>query len=179
MERNKLAVILVGAPGSGKGTQGELLSDHTGWSRYVMSDMIKQEIHDNHELYDKVINQGELLGDKEVFRIFREHFANEQEVVLDGIPRTLDQAYWLHGFLERHKYKVRVVYLQVDEDKLLNRILERGRKDDNPDVFKERLSLFDEVKNMILDVYSDEIIEVDGDQQIEGVKQEMLEKLEV
>lgn len=183
MSEEKLAIILLGAPGSGKGTQGELLEEKTGFKRYVMSSLIKEELTKKIKTWAREydIESGLLLGDTDIFEVFREHFKSENKIILDGIPRTLDQAYWLYGFLEQHKYKIQVVFIDVDESKLLERILLRakkqGRKDDNPQTFKERLKLFDKVKKVILEVYNEEIIRVNGDQSIEKVAQEVNKKL--
>lgn len=204
----KIAIIMLGAPGSGKGTQGELLEKNTGFKRYVMSDLIKLELKPGNELYDRVFKKGELLGTDDVFKIFREYFKSENEIILDGLPRTLDQAYWLYGFLIRHKYEIKLVFLNVDENKLLDRITSRRycpkchklynlhtkkpkktgfcdddeskliqREDDTKEVFGDRLKTFDEVKDVILDVYKGEVIEVDGDRKIDTISKEILKKI--
>lgn len=175
----KLAIILIGAPGSGKGTQGALLEKRTKYKRYVMSDLIKKELKPGSELFEKVINQGILLGDSDVFEIFRKHFKSEKNVIIDGIPRTLDQAYWLYGFLMQHGYEIEVLFIKVNEKKLLDRIIKRGRKDDNPKIFKERLETFDKVKKVILEVYAEEIIEVNGDQTIDKVEEDINKKFKL
>ena len=125
VENKKVAVIMVGAPGSGKGTQGKLLEENTGFKRYVMSDLIKEELTPGTQLYEKVFKQGILLGDADIFQIFRDKFNSEEQIIIDGIPRTLDQAYWLYGFLKRHQYKIKLVYLNVDEKQLVKRITSR------------------------------------------------------
>jgi adenylate kinase len=208
MKKNKLAIIMLGAPGSGKGTQGELLEKHTGFKRYVMSDLIKKELQPGNKLYDKIFKQGILLNDNNIFDIFRKHFNSDEEIILDGLPRTLDQAYWLYGFLLRHKYEIELVFLNVDEEKLLSRITSRRycprchrlyntetkkskvegvcdddqekliqREDDTKQVFGERLQIFDEVRDVILDVYKGDVIEVNGDQNIEEVSRDILKKI--
>lgn len=201
---------MVGAPGSGKGTQGEFLEKNTGFKRYVMSDLIKKELKPGNELYDKVFKQGILLGDSDVFEIFRKYFESEKQVIIDGIPRTLDQAYWLYGFLMNHGYEIELVFLHVDEKNLVKRITSRyycpkchtlyntiidgkkpkeaglcdndgekliQREDDTKSVFKERLKTFDAVKEVILDVYKGDIIEVNGDQDIEKVSQDLIKQI--
>jgi len=201
----KLAIIMVGAPGSGKGTQGELLENNTGFKRYVMSDLIKLELKPGNEWYDKVFKQGILLNDTDVFSIFRKHFNSEDQVIIDGIPRNLDQAYWLYGFLMRHKYEIELIYLNVDEEKLVDRITARRycpkchklynnltkkpkvdgvcdddgekliqRQDDTKEVFVDRLAQFDRVKEVVLEVYQGEVIEVNGDQEIDSVSKEIM-----
>lgn len=121
----KLAIIMLGAPGCGKGTQGEILEKNTGFKRYVMSDLIKEELKPENKLYDRVFKQGILLGDKEIFQIFRKYFQDEKQIIIDGIPRTQDQAFWLYGYLKRHKFEIKLIYLNVDEKKLINRITSR------------------------------------------------------
>lgn len=208
MSQEKLAVIMLGAPGSGKGTQGELLEKHTGFKRYVMSDLIKKELKPGNKLYDKIFKEGVLLNDNNIFDIFRMYFKSENEIIIDGLPRTLDQAYWLYGFLLRHKYEIKLVFLNVDEEKLLSRITSRRycptchrlyntetkkpkvegicdddssrliqREDDTKEVFSERLQTFDQVKDIILDVYRGDVIEVDADKEIEEISRDILKKI--
>lgn len=173
----KEAVLIVGAPGSGKGTQGELLENRKKERRYVMSTLIKKELVKGSETYDRVINKGILLNDLDVGKIFEKYFENEAKVIIDGIPRSKVQAKWLHNFLKNKGYKITVLYIKVDEEKLLERILLRGkkegRKDDTPVIFKERLKLFDNVINIILKEYDGEIIEINGDQDISKVEEEI------
>jgi adenylate kinase len=176
----KTAIILLGAPGSGKGTQGELLEERTSYPRYVMSDLIKMTIKKRPKVlagFD--FASGALLGDLEIFKIFRTWFKSEDTIIIDGVPRTLDQAYWLYGFLTQHEYKIKVLFLSVDEKKLLERIKARGRIDDDPKIFKERLKIYDGVKEVILQVYKKNIVEVNGDQSIQDVQKEVNRKLRV
>lgn len=168
-DNKKIAVLLLGAPGSGKGTQGEILEKRTGFKRYVMSSLIKEEMQKKDVLKDYDITSGKLLGDVEIFQIFRNYFKGEDKVIIDGVPRTLDQAYWLYGYLKQHGYEIKVLYIKVDESKLLERVVERGRKDDDPQIFKERLEIFRKVKQVILQVYESEVTRVNGDLDIEGV----------
>lgn len=206
-ENKKFAIIMLGAPGSGKGTQGEILENHTGFRRYVMSDLIKAELKPGSEISQKIA-RGELLGDADIFRTFRKDFKSENQIIIDGIPRTLDQAYWLYGFLVRHNYEIKLLFLEVNESKLLKRITSRyycpkchsgyniltkkpkkegvcdndktkliQRPDDTPKIFKSRLKTFDEVKDVILDVYKGEVINVNGDQEMNNVSSEMIRKI--
>ena len=209
-KERKLAIIMVGAPGSGKGTQGEFLEKNTGFKRYVMSDLIKKELKPGNELYTKVFKEGILLDDIEIFNIFRKYFKSEQQIIIDGLPRTLDQAYWLYGFLMRHNYEIELIYIKVNEKDLIKRITSRyycpkchklynyiipekkpkkkglcdddgekliQREDDTEKVFKERIKIFDEVKDVILDVYKGDIIEINGDKPISNVSQTLIRNI--
>lgn len=206
-ENKRLAIIMLGAPGSGKGTQGEILEKHTGFKRYVISDLIKKESKPKSEISNKIA-KGELLANDDIFRIFRKNFKSEEQIILDGIPRTLDQAYWLYGFLIKHNYDMKLIFLNVNEKKLLKRITSRfycpichrvyniltnkpkvegicdfdsskliQREDDTPKIFKSRLATFDEIKEVILKVYSGDIININADQTIENVSSEMIRKI--
>ncbi len=184
----KIAIILLGAPGSGKGTQGEILEKKINYKRYVMSSFIKDELKKGKKSNKKwasnySVEDGTLLSDSDIFELFRENFNGEKGIILDGIPRTLDQSYWLYGFLKEHKYDIKVIFLNVDEKKLLERILIRakklGRGDDTPEIFKERLKIYDRVKEVILEVYHENILEVNGDQDIDLVSKEMFKVLKV
>ncbi|MFW5704226.1 MAG: adenylate kinase family protein [Nanoarchaeota archaeon] len=180
MVGNKIAIIMVGAPGSGKGTQGELLAKNTGFKKYVMSDLIRKDIKPGSELFDKM-KKGLLLTNDDVFKVFRDQFKGEKKVIIDGIPRTLDQAYWLYGYLVENGYTIEVIYLKCDEKKLLKRILKRaeeqGRSDDNKEIFKHRLEEFDRARDVILEVYSKEIVQINGDKTIEEISRNILDKL--
>lgn len=208
--KKKIAIIMLGAPGSGKGTQGKLLEDKTGFKRYVMSDLIKKELTPGTELHKQVFKEGILLNDSQVFEIFRTYFKSENDIILDGIPRTLDQAYWLYGFLKNHHYTIKLIFLNVDESQLISRITSRyycpkchtlynthieslmpkkkgicdkdgetliQRDDDTPEIFKERLEIFNQVKEIILNVYKAEILEVNGDEDIDTVSKEIIRKI--
>jgi adenylate kinase len=204
-DKKKLAIIMLGAPGSGKGTQSEYLENNTGFKRFVMSDLIKKELQPGTELYTKVFKEGILLSDKEIFEIFRKYFDGTSNVIIDGLPRTLDQAYWLYGFLKNHHYEFELIFLNINEEKLVKRITSRyycpkchkgyntlvlppkqaglcdddnekliQREDDTKEIFTERLKTFDEVKEVILDVYKGDVIEVNGDQDIIKVSQDLM-----
>ncbi len=210
IQDKKIAIIMLGAPGSGKGTQGKLLEDKTGFKRYVMSDLIKLEMKPGTELYSKVFKEGILLDDSHIFQIFRKYFKSEHDIILDGLPRTLDQAYWLYGFLKNHKYEIKLVFLNVDERNLIQRVTSRfycpkchklynshikelmpkingkcdddseiliQRDDDTKEIFKERLEIFNEVKEVILDVYRAEELIVNGDLDINEVSKEIIRNI--
>lgn len=207
MVEKKLAIILLGAPGSGKGTQGEILEKHTGFVRYVVSDLIKSELKPGSIISEK-IKKGELLNDVDIFDIFRRKFRNENQIIIDGIPRSIDQAYWLYGYLIRFGYEIKLVFFNVNEKKLVKRISSRRycpkchrgynlltlkpkiegicdfdgekliqRDDDTPKIFKLRLKLFDDIKDIILNVYDGEIIEIDGDRDIKIVSKDLIKRI--
>lgn len=200
---------MLGAPGSGKGTQGDILESKTKYKKYVMSDLIKKELKKDSLIQEK-IRKGILLEDQDIFRVFKKNFKGKKDIILDGVPRTEDQAYWLYGFLVKHDYDIKVVFLDVDEKRLVKRITARRycpkchsgynvltkrpkvegicdfdkgrliqREDDTSKVFKSRLKTYDSVRDIILKVYNAEVIKVDGDLAIEDVSDDMFLKLNI
>ncbi|MFW6233649.1 MAG: adenylate kinase family protein [Nanoarchaeota archaeon] len=180
MKSEKIALIVLGAPGSGKGTQGKFLEEKTGFKKYVMSDLIRTFVKEGSEIFDKM-KKGRLLNDLDIFQIFKKGFKFEEEVILDGIPRSVDQAYWFYGFFKIHGYNIKVIYLEVNEERLIDRILKRAklenRIDDNKEVFINRMKEYNNAKNIVLDVFSDEIIKINGDGSIENISKDILNKL--
>jgi len=121
----KKAIILLGPPGAGKGTQGDLILKNFPYiNRYVMSDLLKREAKNNEEINEK-IKKGELINDNLTFEIFKKYFKRENIILIDGTPRTLKQTELLTSFLEKEEYKIIVLNLKVDESKLIKRITNR------------------------------------------------------
>jgi len=203
----KLAIIMFGAPGSGKGSQGEILREKTKFKSYIMSSLIKEELVDGSPLYDK-IKSGLLVDDVDIFNIFRSKFNFEKNVIFDGIPRTLDQAFWIYGFLVSNNYNIKFVNLNVDQDKLINRITARyfcpkcgalynsiskkskvegicdvdgvklkQRTDDTEEVLSQRLKIFNTDKDKILKIFKKNLINIDGDKFLDEVSEEIFKKV--
>ena len=177
----KEAIILLGAPGSGKGTQAKILAKRAGFELYTMSDLIRRHIEPGSDLYENVISKGLLLEDEQVCDIFEKEFKGEDKVLLDGIPRKEYQARWLHKFLDENEYDIKVLHLNVDKDGLLQRILLRaekeGRSDDKEEVFMKRLEIYNHMEGIVLAEFDHLITEVNGDGTVEEVSKEIEEKL--
>jgi len=178
---SKKAIILFGAPGSGKGTQGILLEKKTKFKRYGMSDLIRRDIKSKNNKNGFDFSSGLLLNDSDIFGIFKKYFKFEKKVIFDGFPRTEDQAYWLCGYLLPKGYEVSMIHYKTKEKNLVKRILLRakkeGRKDDTVEVFKRRMKIFNVDKKKILKIFNNRIIEVNGESSVEEVFDESLKKL--
>ncbi|MDD6228153.1 MAG: adenylate kinase [Bacteroidales bacterium] len=151
---NQTFIVLFGAPGSGKGTQSARLIDEYGLYHISTGELLRQHIKNGTELgkvADGYISKGQLIPDDLMIRILDETLDKEASgkngVVFDGFPRTIPQADALKQLLRRRGYDLSaVVGLEVPEDELVTRMLQRGketgRADDNIETIKNRLKVY-------------------------------------
>jgi adenylate kinase len=157
-------LLMLGAPGSGKGTQGKLLAQHLGIPQISTGDLIRAAMKDGTPLGKKAkgyYDQGMLVPDDIIFGLIEEILnspAAKQGVLMDGFPRTIPQAEAVDRLLAAKRAGVdRVVLLEVDEKELVSRLLARaskeGRADDNPESIKKRLTVFHEQTAPLIKFY--------------------------
>ena len=129
-----LNIVIFGAPGSGKGTQSELIIKEYGLDHISTGDVLRSEMKNETEL-------GKIAKD-----------------YIDGFPRTIPQAKALKEMLNKRGTDVSVMLnLQVEEEELINRLLERGkvsgRSDDNLETIKSRLDVYHKQTAPLADYY--------------------------
>jgi adenylate kinase len=160
-----MRLVLLGAPGSGKGTQGVALAEHFGIPHVSSGDLLRMHIADRTELGLEVagfVTKGELVPDDLVLRVIGEAVVAAIAFggyVLDGFPRTLDQAergYQLAA--SAGTAAEAAIFLAVSDAVARQRLGARaeGRSDDaDPDVIERRLQLFHEETGPLLTHYED------------------------
>lgn len=150
-----LNLVIFGAPGSGKGTQSERLIKEYGLHHISTGEVLRDHIAKGTELgviADSYISKGHLIPDDLMVKVLEDVLDSNPEltskgVIFDGFPRTISQAQSLNEMLGRRGTGVHaVVGLEVDENDLIKRMLQRGkesgRADDNIDTIKERLNVY-------------------------------------
>ncbi|MEN9214643.1 MAG: adenylate kinase [Gloeomargarita sp. DG02_4_bins_56] len=173
-------VILMGAPGSGKGTQGEVLSQAWSVPRLAPGDIFRDHIRRGTPLGLEVksySDAGKLVPDAVVIRVMEERLtaADAQAGwILDGFPRTVPQAEALDELLAQLGQPCdAILNLDVPEPVLLGRLLQRAqeqnRADDTPAVIQNRLQEYYSKTQPLLDFYGERVIRVDGTQSIDRV----------
>ena len=191
-----LNIVIFGAPGSGKGTQSERLIDEYGRHHISTGELLRRHIAEGTELgtvANKYISQGHLIPDDLMIKVLEEVLDSNPEltskgVIFDGFPRTIDQAGSLNDMLEKRGTKVHaVVGLEVNEDDLIRRMLQRGkesgRADDNIDTIRERLNVYHNQTSPLRDFYIKEgkYHAIDGNGTVDNVfgsiKKSLKEKL--
>ncbi|WP_338972828.1 adenylate kinase [Spiroplasma endosymbiont of Panorpa germanica] len=124
-------IILLGAPGSGKGTQAEKLVQDHNFEQLSTGDLFRKNINDKTEMgveASKLINAGKLVPDDITNKMVDNHLKNNRSdgLIFDGYPRTINQAEVLNDLLKSSQSKIdKVILLEVDEEKLLERLVGR------------------------------------------------------
>ncbi len=148
-----LNIVIFGAPGSGKGTQSELIIKEFGLEHISTGDVLRKEIKEGSALgkiADEYISKGQLVPDQLIIDILAKELDSKKDskgVIFDGFPRTIPQAEALKKMLnERGTDVTLMINLHVEENELINRLLERGKKsgrsDDNIETIKSRLDVY-------------------------------------
>jgi adenylate kinase len=185
-------VLLIGPPGSGKGTQGERLAARLGLEHLAAGDLLRAEVQGDTPLGKRVaelMQRGDLVPDTVILSLLMPRVLAASEgngYLLDGFPRSVEQA------LEARKLADMagagpdaVIYLDAPREELVRRILARaeveGRADDNPETVKNRLRIFDEATHPLVDYYRGRglLHVVNADQHEDEVTEEILEVLGV
>ena len=157
-------VMILGAPGSGKGTQGKLLAGHLGIPQVSTGDLLRAAVREGTPLGREAkgfMDQGLLVPDAVILGLIREILASDEArggVLMDGFPRTVPQAEAVDRLLTERAARVDLVaVLDVDEPELVERLLGRaakeGRSDDNPDSIRQRLRVYHDQTAPLIDYY--------------------------
>ena len=146
-------IVIFGAPGSGKGTQSKMIVGRYGFDYISTGDMLRQAISQGNELgktAKEYIDRGQLVPDDLIVRLIADFLDDKhgsKGVIFDGFPRTIKQAEALKTMLNERGTDIHILLdLQVEDDELVARLLERGkisgRSDDNPETIKARLDVY-------------------------------------
>jgi adenylate kinase len=172
-------ILILGPQGSGKGTQGKRLSASHGIGHVATGDILRTAVADGTELgrrVEPILERGDLVPDDLMIDLIRERLEREDGFVLDGFPRTLPQAEALDAMLaEIGKPLDAVILLEVGDavatGRLSGRAAEEGRPDDSPDVIRNRLRLYHELTEPVVERYRREgrLVAVDGEGTVEAV----------
>jgi adenylate kinase len=173
-------LLLIGPPGSGKGTQGERLAERLGLEHIAAGDLLRAEVEAQTPTGRRVSEQmrrGDLVPDAVILNLLMPRVlaaAGDNGYLLDGFPRSVEQA------VEARKLSDQagagpdaVIYLDAPREELVRRILARaeieGRADDNPTTVANRLEVFDEATRPLVDYYRERgmlhIVDADMDEQ--------------
>ncbi|MCP9800858.1 adenylate kinase [Synechococcus sp. RedBA-s] len=151
-------LLFLGPPGAGKGTQAQLLAAERNLLHLSTGELLRAEVQAGTELgaeAQAVMTRGELVSDALVLAIVRARLLNHDGGwLLDGFPRNLAQAKALSQLLEELQQPIEhVVLLHLDDGILLQRLLSRGRDDDNEEVIRNRLEVYREQTAPLIALY--------------------------
>ncbi len=183
--RARLRVILLGPPGSGKGTQGEVLSRKFGVPQISTGDMLRSAIAAGSDLGKKVqdiMGAGALVDDQTMLEVVTERLSQPDTArgfLLDGYPRTLPQARSLDRILGDGGID-RILLVEVPEEELIRRMLARGRTDDTLEVVADRQRIYRDETEPLVAYYGERglLRPISGFRSIEDVTRQMIAALE-
>jgi adenylate kinase len=146
-------ILLLGAPGAGKGTQGTILAQRLGLPKITTGDLLRAAVKAGTPLgrdAKQYMDQGQLVPDSIILGLIKDELAKPEAAhgaILDGFPRTAAQAELVdRTFAERGGRLTHILLLEVAEDELVRRIHSRagieGRSDDTPETIRTRLQVY-------------------------------------
>ena len=176
-----MRIILFGPPGCGKGTQATFISESLSIPHLSTGDMLRSAVISKSEIGLKakeIMEKGGLVSDDIVLSIVKDRVANSdcnKGFILDGFPRTVNQAERLDLFLSQKQKIDCVLRIKVDEAEIIQRLIERGRNDDKPDIIKNRFKSYNGETQPLIPFYETRgiLFNIDGMQEIEKVSLEI------
>ena len=182
-----MRLLLIGAPGAGKGTQAELLAKRFGLVHISSGDLLRQHVRDKTALgrtIESYVDKGDLVPDSVVLDMLRKPVVAAVEhggYVLDGFPRTVEQAEASFPVAQALGVEVQAaIHLEVPTDELVRRLLSRRRgSEDTEEVIEHRLEVYLEKTVPLLEYYANRelVFAVDGAQPPEVVHEEIVARL--
>lgn len=171
-----MRLVLLGPPGAGKGTQAQILTEKLGVPHISTGDLFRANISEGTPLgleAKSYIDAGKLVPTSVTAEMVKARLDEDDAAegfLLDGFPRTTEQAELLDAMLDEKGLALdAVLNLQVSEDVVVERMLARGRADDNEETIRTRLEVYREQTAPVIDYYGDKIRNVDAEGEIEEI----------
>ena len=191
--RRAIRVVLLAPPGAGKGTQGAIIANHFRVAHIATGDLLRSHIAHETSLglaMRDILARGDLVPDSIVLEMLRAALTEARRknggYVIDGIPRTMEQAHAAFDIATQLDMTADVALcLDVDDDELTHRLLARAtvehRTDDTSEVIAKRLELYHQVTAPLLGWFDERgiLITIDGAPPVEEVTAHILATLEI
>jgi adenylate kinase len=162
-------VVLLGPPGAGKGTQAQRLSEKLGIPQISTGELFRDNIRNGTALgleAKRYLDAGDLVPSELTNKLVEDRISQPDAAdgfILDGYPRSVAQAEALNSMLRERGIKVdNVLEFQVVEDELFKRLKDRGRADDTADVIRNRMKVYRDETEPLLEYYRNELKPVDA-----------------
>jgi len=165
-----MRAVLLGPPGAGKGTQANLLHERLNVPHISTGDLLRTAVREGSDLGVQAkgfMDRGELVPDELVVDLIGERLHRDATsgFLLDGFPRNVSQGETLEGLLAENEVALdHVLSLEVPVDELVDRMMGRGRADDNEDTIRSRLAVYTKETEPLCSFYRERglLREIDG-----------------
>ena len=186
--KEKKIYIFLGPPASGKGTQAVKLAKKLGIAHISTGDLLREEVKNETKLgleAREYMNSGKLVPTELFGRILVDRISQpdcQKGYILDGFPRTEEQAQMIDELNSKENAKIKVLQLVVDEDKLIERMTSRAkhqnREDDTVDKLKTRIAVYNDVKDTLVNYYGKKVVPIDANADIKAVQMQIDENIQ-
>lgn len=172
-------ILLIGPQGSGKSTQAKLLAEDLKMTVISTGEIFRKlskETVGFGQIIRTILEKGRLVDDQTTYKIVKDRLSQsdcKNGFVMDGYPRNMEQLRLFDPQFDR------VIYLEVPEQEVIRRLMDRGRSDDTPELIKTRLDLYYRQTQPLLDYYKERgiLVEIDGRGDIQTIQDEIKKSL--
>lgn len=161
-------ILLFGPTGAGKSMQGQMLAVRMGWKWLSTGQMLRDS--EDPEVI-RVLKSGELVSDELTYEVFDKAIQDAKlkhypQTIVDGFPRTKQQAEWLADYMERTGETIElVIALEVPETEIMKRLEKRARMEDTPETIARRMTIYRQKMYPVLGTFAEDgvrIVHIDG-----------------
>lgn len=151
-------IIFFGPTGAGKSMQGQMLAVRMGWKWLSTGEMLRQST--DQSIID-TLKSGELVSDEQTYQVFEQAIEdarnrNFENIIIDGFPRTKDQAAWLEEYMKSHNERIDlVVVLEVPDAEITRRLELRQRIEDTPETIARRMAIYRQKMYPVLGIFAE------------------------
>ncbi|HKZ21438.1 MAG TPA: adenylate kinase [Acidimicrobiia bacterium] len=180
-----MRLLFVGPPGAGKGTQAALVASRLGVPHISTGEMFRDHVASGTDLgrqVQELMEAGAYVPDEITVAMLADRMRSpdtDQGFILDGFPRTIGQVASLDNLLGTEGLD-RVVLFEVDEERLVERMLARGRADDSEETIRSRFKVYEEQTAPLVELYRRRglVVSVEGEGEVDEVTERILRVLE-
>lgn len=161
-------ILLFGPTGAGKSMQGQMLAVRNGWKWLSTGEMLRQSTDPQ---VIETLKSGELVSDELTYSVFEAAIQDARNndyanIIIDGFPRTKEQAAWLDNYMDQMGQAIDlVIVLEVPESEIMNRLEKRQRMEDTPETIARRMAIYRQKMYPVLGIFAEadvKIIHLDG-----------------
>ncbi|MFH1209472.1 MAG: nucleoside monophosphate kinase [archaeon] len=172
-----MKLFIIGPPGSGKGSQADLLTKHYKLKRIGLGDILRLKRGEKSKegrIIKESMDKGNLVPNEIADGIINRETKNCDNFIVDGFPRDIKQAKGFKGKIDK------VIYLTSSDENIIRRLLLRKRADDIIDIIKHRILVYNERTRLVVEYYKKKslLLEIDGNHSIPEVFEDLKNKLD-